>query len=157
MSICSRGSGSAECAANARTRAGHPLDLGEVGQHAHALLGVGDEIGPKPQARDRRAQIVRDRGGEVLAIGKRALQALLHEIERAGGLAHLARALFRERGGVEVAPEALGRGAEYAIRHGEVAKRPDRGGKDQDDSRRGEEERVQRPPRAAPALPGRRN
>ena len=51
-------------------RARHRLDLVEVGEHARALLGVLDELGAQAEPRHRRAQVVGDRGDQLVAVAE---------------------------------------------------------------------------------------
>jgi hypothetical protein len=99
------------------------LQSAQVGQHAvdHRLHGVDvgvqfllprgviDQLGAQAQARERRAQVVRDGRERPAALDHQLTQPLLHEIEGLGSATHFDRAGFLQRRRIEVARKGVGR------------------------------------------------
>ncbi len=79
-----------------RTR-DHALHLVEIGVEPLAQRRVVERFGAQLQARQRRAQIVRHRRQHARAAIEIPMQTLLHRVERARGLAQLARTGFAQR------------------------------------------------------------
>ena len=76
-----------------------------------ALLVVVQQFGAQPHARERRLQVVRQRGEHARAFVDEGRQPLLHGVEGARGLLHLARAVLRQGRAVEVLAQRLRRPA----------------------------------------------
>jgi transposase len=62
-----------------RQHVSHRIDVGE---HALAQFAVANELGLKPEPRERRAQIMRDRGEHMGALCHETLEPRLHGLER---------------------------------------------------------------------------
>ena len=80
----------------------HRFHFVQVDQHLLPLFFIIDEFGAQFEARDRRAQIVRNRRQHVRAIVHEGLQAALHQIERLGRALHFTRPAFRQWLGIEI-------------------------------------------------------
>ena len=70
---------------------GHALHLVERGDDLRPGLRVLDELGVKTQARDRRSEVVGDRGEHRRAVADVAVEPCAHEVERAHRVAGLDR------------------------------------------------------------------
>ena len=103
----------------------HGLHFLEVGLEAQPLLVVVQQVGAQPHAGDRRLQVVRQRGEHARAFVDEGRQALLHGVEGARGLLHLARAVLGQGRAIEVLTQRLGGAGELLQRphdpaHGHV-------------------------------------
>ena len=113
----------------------HRAHLVEIAEHAAAMGFVLDEFGAQAHPRDRRAQIVADRGEHLGAVVDQPGDALAHAVERARDRADFLRAAFGQRRGGAVEAEALGGLCEGRQRRGQCARRPQAEQGDADDGK----------------------
>ena len=102
----------------------HRSHLVEIGEHAGAMDVVLDEFGAQPHPRDRRAQIMADRGEHPGAVVDQSADALPHAVERLRDEADFfGPALGKRRGGA-VQAETFGGLRERGQRRGQGAGGP---------------------------------
>ncbi len=101
------------------------VHLVEVAQGGGPRVLVLDEFGTKPQAGDRRAQVVADRGEHLRAVVDQPPHPGPHPVERPGHGQHLARTCLRQRDVVVAGAERLRGAGEALQRRREGPGRPD--------------------------------
>ena len=113
----------------------HRAHLVEIGKHAAAMRRVLDELGAQAHPRDRRAQIVADRGEHPGAIIHQSGDALAHAVERLRHRADFLGAAFGKRRGRAVQAESFGGAGKRRQRCGKRPRGPDAEQRDADDGK----------------------